>query len=416
MVERNQIVGYLTIKPSNIMGASAPMSAVDEVYRKLVLLQTYLLRYGKGTTKDFRKIFDTSTERVQTIILKFAKRLEGVPVRSQQFRTITRQFAKEVAEERGGIWREVQNFSVDQMVEVADTIQTAVAGIVEGSLPVVVGVQLLPLNIVQSIVATSPFEGRTLREWVQNNKVVDVERIVRNAKIGMVNGENADQIARRVIGSSAVQYRDGQLAKAVRDMEAVYLTVMNGIGTQVRSAMYEKNKDIIKEETFVATLDDRTTLICASNDNKVFPLGEGPMPPLHFRCRSLRVVVFNVDNLSTRAAVPATEKMMLREFTDKHNLGLVSNYNDLPRGFKTKYNAYARQRLRELIGQVPASLKFEDWLKDQSKTFQDEYLGKAKAEIFREGKLTLSQFVTRDGYELTIEQLKQLSKRMGAKE
>lgn len=399
-----------------LMGATAPVTSVDETYKRLVLLQTYLLRYGKGTTKDFRKLLSQSTDKIRLIVYRYSEKLQGVPVRSQKFKTLTRQFAKEIAEERGVAWREVQNFAIDQIVDVATTVQTAVAGIIEGALPVVVGVQLLPLPIVQSIVASTPFQGRTLREWVQNNKVVDVERIVRNAKIGMVNGENAEQIARRVIGSSGVQYKDGQLAKAIRDMESVYLTVLNGIGNQVRSELYHQNKDIVKEETFVATLDDRTTLVCASNDGKVFPIGEGPMPPLHFRCRSLRVVVFNVENLLTRAAVPATEKMLLSEFSSANNLGAVSSYDDLPRGFKTKYNAFKRKRLRELIGQVPATVNFEAWLKDQSKTFQDEYLGKAKADIFREGKLTLSQSVTRDGYTLTIEQLKQLSTRMGAKE
>lgn len=401
---------------SMMMGATAPVTAVDDAYKRLVLLQTYLLRYGKGTTKDFRRLLWQSTDKIRNIVYRYSEKLHGVPVRSQKFKTLTQQFAKEIAEERNLAWKEVQTFSIEQIVEVGQSVQTAVAGIIEGALPVVVGVQLLPLPIVQSIVTSTPFQGRTLREWIQNNKVVDVERIVRNAKIGMVNGENAEQIARRVIGSSAVEYKDGQLVKAIRDMESVYLTVMNGIGNQVRSEVYRQNKDIVKEETFVATLDDRTTLVCASNDGRVFPIGEGPIPPLHFRCRSLRVVVFNVDNLLTRAAVPATEKMLLGEFAAANNLGAVSSYADLPRGFKTKYNGFKRKRLRELIGQVPATTTFETWLKDQSKAFQDEYLGKGKADIFREGKLTLSQFVTRDGYTLTLEQLKQLSTRMGAKE
>jgi hypothetical protein len=35
---------------------------------------------------------------------------------------------------------------------------------------------------------------------------------------------------------------------------------------------------------FLATLDSKTTVQCAANDGKTFPVGEGPMPPLHANC------------------------------------------------------------------------------------------------------------------------------------
>lgn len=397
-----------------VMGAAAPSTAADEVYRRLVLLQTYLLRYGKGTTKDFRRMLFGNNEKLELIILRYSRMMEGVPVQSSKFKKLSREFATAILEVRADAWEQVAEFTVEQLFTVAESVQTGTVGMVEGALPVVIGLQALPVSVLLSIVQSTPFEGRTLSQWLANNKYVDVERIVRNAKIGMVRGETAEQIARRVIGSSGYQYKDGQLTKAVRDMEAVYLTALNGIGNEVRSQLFAKNSDIVKEEVFVATLDDRTTLVCAGNDGKTFPVGEGPIPPLHFRCRSLRTVVFNADNLASRAAVPATQKMLLAEFAEKNNLGGIKAYDDLPRGFKTKYNDFARKRLRELIGQVPATTNFDSWLRNQSKAFQDEYLGKAKAEIFREGNITLDKFVTRDGYELTIEQLKQLSKRMGA--
>lgn len=401
---------------SMLMGAAAPLTAADQVYHSLILLQTYLLRYGRGASKDFRKILWKSSDKLEYILFKYSKRVNGVPPASQKFKRLMRELAQEITEERAVVWQEVLDYAIENALEVANNIQVSTAGAIEAALPVVIGVQLLPVTILNQIVQSMPFEGRTLSEWVKNNKVVDVERITRNAKIGMVNGETAEQIARRVIGSSSLDYKDGQLTKAVRDTEAVYLTVLNGIGNEVRSKLYAANKDIVKEETFVATLDARTTLVCASNDGKTFPVGEGPIPPLHFRCRSLRVVVFNAENLSTRAAVPTTEKLLLNEFAKANNLGSVGSRGDLPRGFKSKYNEFARERLRQLIGQVPATTNFEGWLRNQSKAFQDEYLGKQKAEMFRQGTVSLSQFVTRDGYELTIEQLKQLSKRMGAKE
>lgn len=401
---------------STPMGASAPATSADKVYKALVRLQTYLLRYGKGAGKKFKSILWESNEKIEILIIRYSRKLQGVPIRSQKFRTITNDFAKEITAVRVQAWAQVESLSVEELIEVAAAVQTATSTAIEAALPVVIGIQELPSSTLSSIVQATPFQGKLLKEWIQNNKVVDVERITRNAKIGMVRGETAEQIVKRVIGTSKLQYKDGQLMKAVRDMESVYLTVLNGIGNEVRSTFYKANADIASEELFVATLDDRTTIICAGLDGKRFAVGEGPVPPLHFRCRSLRVLAFNVENLSTRAAVPTTEKMLLAEFASQSNLGGVKSYDDLPRGFKTKYNEFRRKRLRELIGQVPVTVPFDTWLRDQSETFQNEYLGKAKADIYREGKLTLDKFVTRDGYELTIEQLKQLSKRMGAEE
>ena len=159
---------------------------------------------------------------------------------------------------------------------------------------------------------------------------------------------------------------------------------------------------------FVATLDIRTTIECARNDGETFTLGNGPKPPLHFRCRSLRVPYINPDNLGNRGYDASNNKEFLREFARENNLGTITNYSQLPRGYKGAYNKWSRKRIRQEVGQVPATTSFQKWFDNQSSEFQREYLGPARFEIYRQHGLKLDKFVTRDGYELTVDQLNKL--------
>jgi hypothetical protein len=156
---------------------------------------------------------------------------------------------------------------------------------------------------------------------------------------------------------------------------------------------------------FVATLDSRTTPVCRANDGKVFPVGTGPRPPLHIACRSLRVAALDGEVLGNRPYKSSTTKQLLREYTDEKKLDRVSKRDDLPRGTKGDYDAWARKKIRALTGTVPRSTSYQTWLKVQTQTFQNDTMGVTKAKLFRDGGLTLDKFVAADGTELTLSQL-----------
>lgn len=68
-----------------------------------------------------------------------------------------------------------------------------------------------------------------------------------------------------------------------------------------------------------------------------------------------------------------------------------------------------RQQIKaRLQGQVPASLTYPEWLKRQSVAVQDEALGKARAQLFRSGKLTIDQFVVDHRRVLPLAELERL--------
>ena len=194
-----------------------------------------------------------------------------------------------------------------------------------------------------------------------------------------------------------------------RQMQGLILTSVNFINNSVRRELHELNEEYFKEELFVATLDGRTSAICRKNDGKIFPVGEGPIPPLHFRCRSLRVAVLDGEVLGERPFVATTERQILRDYAQANGLGRnIRVRSELPRGHKGTYDAFRLSAIRSATGRLPARTSYEDFLRNQSVEFQNAVLGKTKAILFRKGDLSLDKFVNRLSKELTLEELAKL--------
>jgi hypothetical protein len=129
------------------------------------------------------------------------------------------------------------------------------------------------------------------------------------------------------------------------------------------------NADVIRGERFVATLDSRTTLTCAGHDAEVYQVGEGPIPPLHFNCRSVRVPVIRDD-----LAIP---------------------------GLRGERAAAG--------GPVDARTTYNSWLSRQPAEVQDEVLGQARAKLFR-GGMHIDKFTDDFGRPLSLDQLRNMER------
>ncbi len=152
--------------------------------------------------------------------------------------------------------------------------------------------------------------------------------------------------------------------------EAVIRTATNQVGSLARSEVYKANDDVIIGEEYVSVLDSRVTRICASLDGSKHEIGEGPHPPVHWNCRSMRTARIN----------------------PKYNLGA---------GVTGKRAAQG--------GPVSAKTTYGGWLKDQPHSVQDEVLGVERAKLFRSGKISIKSFSDDTGKEYTLEQLKALN-------
>lgn len=386
------------------------MATVNEaLHDELWLHHSYINRYAASATVAATSVILSTEAQISYLIFLYLNRMEGVNPLSKKGRKLIKEFEDKVKALRLKAWQDATNNVVTEAKSFAKLDHNAQVKLFDEHIPVAIGMQPLETSIITSIVTAQPFEGRTVREWMSRSAAADIERVTRAARLAMVNGETVQQATARIIGSKKYNFKDGASRKFRSNIETNLITAINGISNSINVQLVAENTDIISYEVFAATLDIRTTKICASNDGKKFKAGEGPVPPLHMRCRSRRLPVVTEEAFNRRGMDPTFEKELVEDFARKNGLGKVSSVGDLPYGYKTAYNKWMRKERRSRVGDVPAEVTFEQWLHKRNKQFQDEYFGsKRKAELFRNGKLSLDKFVTRDGYELTIVQLEKL--------
>lgn len=378
------------------------MGTVNEDFLDaLIRHQIYLLRLSGNIRNKITDILNKTEEDIADKIR--SKLLNHQGLDTVGFRKL-QSLEKYIKTVRLKAWDEVDETWFNEIVELAKQEPAFAAVAVKTVSPVLLDLVLPPPALLKSLVTSQPFEGRTLKQWSQSLRQSDLQRISDQIKIGMVQGETSPQIARRIVGTAALRGTNGVTEITRRQAEAITRTAINFIGNAAKSEFYKQNKTVFKGEQFVATLDSRTTPICRSLDGNIYPVGEGPMPPLHFSCRSVRVAVVLDELVGVRPFKASTEKQLIREYTEKHNLKAKTR-NGLPRGHKGAFDEFASKRVRELTGQVPAKVTYQEWLTRQSKEFQQDVLGKTKAKLFRDGKLTLDKFVNRNGDELTLKEL-----------
>ncbi len=136
--------------------------------------------------------------------------------------------------------------------------------------------------------------------------------ITSQVRIGITEGESMSKIGRRLRGRLRFGANQEMTAKAQRlaggtgtklannQVMAVVRTTVNQVQNAASQSVYQANSDITAKYQYVATLDSRTSLICASLDGQIFEYNKGPIPPQHFNCRSTTVPVLDDDELEKK--------------------------------------------------------------------------------------------------------------------
>lgn len=171
------------------------------------------------------------------------------------------------------------------------------------------------------------------------------------------------------------------LEKNKRDATAIALTGAGAIVSEIRQAFFEANDDVIKCYKYQATLDTRTSELCRAYDGLTWdkdykPIGHNfpfrkPRVNTHFNCRS--------------TIIPVTK-----------------SWDEL--GAEGMDEASGRTR-SSMNGYVPQDMTFNDWLKTQSSETIEKTLGKGRAELFMQGKITMRDLITQQGRVLDLGEL-----------
>lgn len=243
--------------------------------------------------------------------------------------------------------------------------QTAVLR--EAVSPLGIDVNVPNIPVLRQAITQKPMQGKLIKEWWGDLSKTTTARINQQITIGLTQGESTQQMVRRLRGTNATP---GVFRETRRHVESLVRTSVNHVVTEAREETYKENTNVVGQVKYLATLDGRTTITCASLDGQVFPVGEGPRPPQHINCRSTTVPVL----LSWEA------------------MGIKANEVD----FSTR---------AAFDGAEPAKTTYPEWLKRQSVDTQNQVLGVKRAQLFRSGKVSFNKFVDQRNRPLSLEQL-----------
>ena len=365
----------------------------DEWQNVLIRHQVGIQRMGAGIAKRINDLL-LATEIDLTLNLERSAHQERI--------------FKYIRDLRGGAWGEAKILFLEEAKQLALYEPEFLTTALERISPVVLDLAKPTGSILRGIVNAKPLQGKVLSQWIDDAQRAELNLMVSQIRIGLAQGESNEVLTRRIVGTSRFKRTDGITHKSRNNVRAIVRTVTNGISNEARQEFYGMNKNLFNEERYVAVLDGRTTTICGSLDGRIFKTGEGVIPPAHFQCRSTRIPIISRDYIGERPFVQGNQRRYLSEFAKMNKLGTIRRRSQLPRGYKSRFDKFARQRKRQLAGRLPARINYEQWLRGQTNEFQNQILGRGRAEIFRRGNLPLSRFTDRTGGEISLGVLREL--------
>lgn len=266
----------------------------------------------------------------------------------------------------------------ETMLDLVRTEAGSVASMLNSTFGVDLVAGTLPIAAARSLVTNMLVMGAPSAEWWSRQAGDLAFRFASQVRLGMLAGETNQQIVARIIGTRDTP---GLLDLSQRNARALVQTSVQTGANAARFDTYKRNADIIKAVQQLSTLDNHTTDICIAYDKQTWDLDGNPIgktklpfnggPPRHWNCRSV--------------LVPVTKSW--------RELG-VDVREDMPEGTRASMD-----------GQVAADTSFEQWFSRKSAVQQDEILGAGKAELFRQGKISMTDLLDQRGRPLTLEEL-----------
>lgn len=364
----------------------------EEARDAMLRRQVGILQLSDQVAVRLMRVLNNSESELREVIEEYLSILTTVNIYSKRGRELVGRLEKAILRTRGKAYAAAQKQLIKELDQIVMAEANAIGTLIQTVLPVEFRVNRPTTRQLRTIARSLTPQGATVERWFEGIAQNEARIVAAEIAAGMARGLGTEQIVRAVLGTKSLQGADGHTATARNQTDALVRTAIVDVVDRVRQEIFNANSDIIDEEQYVATLDSRTTPICRALDGKRFPVGKGPRPPMHWRCRSIRVPVLDGSVLGTRPAKPVTEKILRREY-ESSNTSL-------------SYREWRKRRIRELVGPVPAATTYQEWLERQSAAFQDEVLGTTRGALFRRGDLALERFVNRaTGREWTLAEL-----------
>ncbi|OTG85541.1 phage head morphogenesis protein [Acinetobacter sp. ANC 4558] len=219
-----------------------------------------------------------------------------------------------------------------------------------------------------------PFSGGALIDQMFTDMAENTRRRVEYAiRDGISQGQTNQQITQRIKGTSKLKYEDGILNQSRQSIDMVVRTARSHVSNTAYDETYRALG--VKKLKVSATLDGRTCKFCASEDGKVYDIDDPSRPQFPVHPRNRTVYVPYVENEDEK-------------FVGKRPY--VIKPGD--------------------AGQVSANTDFKEWFAVQDESFQREWLGKKRFELYKNGDYTIEKFLDPEGKLYTLKELEALDK------
>lgn len=269
-------------------------------------------------------------------------------------------------------------------------------------------------------------KAKVLSQIVRQAGLETMKQVSGTIANGYLTGEATSSIARNV---------QQQFPTSRRNVETIVRTSIGHFSATARQKTLEANPHIISALQWSSTLDGRTTIqYCIPRSGKLYdlktkkpightlPWNSGP-GMIHWNCRSIAVAV--TKDLQDMKLDSENVPPELRPYVafrppigkDGKPIPLSKPASKMSVGEYTKelkkqgYSMDEIRKIRErMIGTVPASMSYSDWLKLQAKNpagrnFVAEVLGETRARLFLDGKLPIESFSNNKGFLVNLADL-----------
>ncbi len=334
-----------------------------EIADKIIANQISLLRFTAG---EKAKVYSILVQMQKELKVKLISDLTDFG--KARVNKLLKECTAIINENYSGIQQELDlDGLAKQQAEATSSAITSIG--LEASLP--------SAAVLKAMVSDTLLQGAPLADWWAAQRDDFIFKYNAQIRQGVAQGETLQQIVKRVVGSK-VEGKTGVIELAQRHASALVHDSIMQIAGDARMAVYKANEDIEKGYRHLSTLDSITCVVCAARSGAQWDLNFKPIngnnipyakTPVHTNCRCL--------------IAP-----LLKTFRE---LGINV---DEPKGTRASD-----------LGQIPNDTTFDAFLKRHDTAYQDELLGKGKAQLWRDGKITLQDLLNQAGRPLTLKQL-----------
>lgn len=367
-----------------------------------------LMRFDAGTRRKARDLLKELEidimEKLEKIDLLGPKRMTHRVARLER---LSLEVRESVQTSYVAVRRETKN----HLIELADIEPEAIALQVNKTLGADVFTATPSPETLRTLVNNTLVEGTPLNDWWSGQARNLRRRFEGQMRLGILSGEDLQQLRQRVRGNHTGKYRTielrsgkkrrvgvfegGIMSTTRREADALIRTASQSVSNSVRDETLSSNSDVVKGRQALSTLDNRTSPICIARSGWAWNLDGTPIrktganiqfpgsPPWHVNCRTTLIPI-------------------LRSFAE-----LAGPNSKIGKRKLARLDKAGLRVQRSMDGDVASNLNYEQWLKTKSKAFQIDVLGPKRWELWQRGDIkSLSQLVDQTGRILTLDQLR----------